>query len=251
MQLPLAVLASGPAIALFPTLSMLSAEGKIDELRIALASALRRTLLLTLFATALLMALSVPVIQVLLEGGEFSHADTLFTARVLVCYSLGIVGLGVQQMLARGFYAMQETRAPVVAGIVAMILFFALGAFLTFGLGLGASGLALAASVATTALGGWLWFGLRRKFGRWDEGATLQLLWKGSLAAVVAYVVAIAINYSLSTVANGFSGATKYSVIFATVTFASLGALAAFVATASVLRVKEVGFITAKLKRRK
>ncbi|MDF2440750.1 MAG: putative peptidoglycan lipid flippase, partial [Abditibacteriota bacterium] len=79
MQVPLAVLASGPAIALFPTLSLLSSQNNITELREQLASALRRTLVLCFLATALLVVIRLPLIRLLLEHGKFTPGDSLFT----------------------------------------------------------------------------------------------------------------------------------------------------------------------------
>lgn len=186
MQLPLAVLASGPAIALFPTLSLLASQQNVVEMRLQLALALRRTLLLLLLASALLAALSEPIVQLLLEHGKFTRADTRSTALVLVCYCGGIAGLGAQQFLARGFYALGDTRAPITIGLASMAIFAALGATL-MRLGAGAPGLAVAASVAVTILGVWMWLALRARLGGWDGGHTRYVLLKGLLASVVVY----------------------------------------------------------------
>ncbi len=69
------------------------------------------------------MALRVPLIQVLLEHGKFNARNTQFTAGILFCYCFGVVGLSLQRLLARGFYAMGETRTPVLAGVAAMAYF--------------------------------------------------------------------------------------------------------------------------------
>ena len=188
MQVPLDLLASGPAIALFPTLSLLAAQGDFGSLGAQLGSALRRTILLTLGATALLAALRFPLIHLVLEHGQFDKGDTKYTAPVLGCYALCIVGLGAQQVMARGFYALGETRPPVIIGLGAMAVFGILASILRAPLG--ASGLALAASVAVSLLAVAMWFSLRSRLSNLNGGAILEALWKGSLAAIAAYYAA-------------------------------------------------------------
>jgi putative peptidoglycan lipid II flippase len=97
MQIPVAIFAAGPAIALYPTLSLLWSQNRESELRTEIASALRRTLFLMLMATALLLALRESIIHLLLEHGQFDREDTLLTARVLFAYTFGLIGLGAQQ----------------------------------------------------------------------------------------------------------------------------------------------------------
>jgi len=190
MQVPLAVLASGPAIALLPTLSILHSEGKTGAIRLQLASALRRVILLMLLATALLMGLRYPIVHLLLEHGKFGPQDTAFTAKVLFCYSFGVLGLGIQQILARGFYAMRNTTPPVIIGVATMVLYCVL-AFIVVNLWpLGAMGLAGAAAFSLTLLGIAMALTLRRSLGGWDEGRTRDIFIKGLIAAVGAFIVA-------------------------------------------------------------
>jgi putative peptidoglycan lipid II flippase len=242
MQLPLAIFASGPAIALYPTLSLLAAEGKMDELRTQLASALQRTLLLTMLATALLIALREPIVRLLLEHGKFTRADTVATTNVLLWYSLGIVGLSAQQMLARGFYARSDTKPPIYMGLAAMAMFCALGVLMRTDQG--APGLALAASIALSMLGAWMWISLRVRLGGWDDGATTKVLWKGALAAAATYAVAVAAAQTGGALSemNGFDNATAPALVKAA---ARLGVLAlgtvagagTFLIAAKVLRL--------------
>jgi putative peptidoglycan lipid II flippase len=243
MQLPLAIFASGPAIALYPTLSLLAAEGKMDELRVQLASALRRTLLLTMLATALLIALREPIVRLLLEHGKFTRADTDATTNVLLWYSLGIVGLSAQQMLARGFYARSDTKPPIYMGLAAMAIFCAMGVAVTRA-EQGAAGLALAASVALSVLGAWMWLSLRSRLGGWDNGATTNVLWKGTLAAVATYAAAVAVVHITNVLVteNGFDADTtsalvKFAARFSVLTLGTLAGVGTFVAAAKILRL--------------
>jgi putative peptidoglycan lipid II flippase len=247
MQVPLAVLASGPAIALFPTISMLAAQGKLDEMRTQMAATFRRILLLMMLSTAIIAALSFPIVRVLLQHGRFTTVDSKKTAAVLFCYAFALIGLGAQQLLARGFYATQSTRAPVFLGVVAMLIFCGLGSYMSFVHPLGAVGLAVAAVIAVTLLSFLMWVFLRAKLGGWDDGATLNTIVKGGLASTAAYLATLwaargadwLVNYGFD-----FPAAHASVKILARLGIIAVGATAgavAFILVAIVLRVPELG----------
>jgi putative peptidoglycan lipid II flippase len=245
MQVPLDLLASGPAIALFPTLALLCAQGDFDAMRAQLSQVFRRTLLLTLLATALLMALRFPVLQLLLQHGEFDRAATQSTAPVLFAYALCIVGLGAQQLLARGFYATGETRPPIVAGVLAIALFGVLG-FLSLRFAPGATALAVSAAISTSLLSVLLGIWLANKLGGWDEGRTVQVFWKGTLAAVVTYFVAFSVQRWLGAAMSSFDSSTARELVrllvrAVVVVGGAASGTVAFVMMASLLGVSELG----------
>jgi putative peptidoglycan lipid II flippase len=251
MQLPLAILASGPAIALFPTISLLWAQGDAEGMRDALTAAIRRTLLLTMLASALLVSLSLPIIRLLLEHGKFSAADSVATARVLICYSVGLVALAAQQILARGFYAIGRTKEPVVIGVASIAVFFVLGYLVKRWPGSGAAGLALAASLSIIVLAGWMAVALRGRLGGWDKGRTLNLFWKSSFAALPALVLPTLVWNVMAPWTAQANGLSKLIWTAGALGIASLVGTFAFILVAALLGIEEVRPITAKLLRRK
>ena len=245
MQVPLDLLASGPAIALFPTLVALSAQQNLGEMRLQLTGTLRRILLLTLLATALLAALRFPIIQLLLQRGHFDKAATLQTAPVLFAYAMCIVGLGAQQLLARGFYALGDTRPPIYAGIIAVCTFGVLG-WVSLHVTQSAAGLALAAAVAISILSILMAFWLSKKLGGWDEGATTGGLCKGIMAALPTYFVALFAQRWLSGALSIFDTPQTLSLVkiaaraAIVIGGASVG-IFTFILIAGVLGVREMG----------
>jgi putative peptidoglycan lipid II flippase len=59
---------------------------------------------------------------VLYEGGEFSTTATQMVAWALLWYSLGLIGHSLVEVLSRAFYAVHDTRTPVLVGVGAMSL---------------------------------------------------------------------------------------------------------------------------------
>jgi putative peptidoglycan lipid II flippase len=148
MLVPVGVIAQAAGVATYPFLARLVAEGKQRELADAVGRALRYVVILSLTAAAGLIALSVPVVRALYERGSWSGIDTTVTAGTVVFFALGVPAWGVQQILARGFYAREEMWAPVVIGTgataVAVPVYWALHD------AMGVDGLALASTAAIT-----------------------------------------------------------------------------------------------------
>jgi len=245
MQVPLAVLASGPAIALYPTLTLLFAQGKTAEFRTQLTSAIRRTIVLMLWASAILMALRFPLIHLLLEHGAFTKINTKTTSEVLFFYSGGLIGLGAQQFLARGFYAAGDTRTPVITGVLGMAIFGVLGFLFLTGNG-AASGLALAATLSLLVLAALMGVGLSRKFNGWDEGQTTLALFKAAVAALVTYAVTLYFQRWLSGALSTLDtpqtlGAIKLAARSGVVIGGSVIGTLVFVLVSGVLGLDELG----------
>jgi putative peptidoglycan lipid II flippase len=122
LKLPPRMFGAGVAIVLFPTLAIHFAKGQMDAYRRDLALVMRSTLFLSIPAAIVSAALAVPIIRLLFEGHAFGREDTLGTAQVLYWSSFGIAPLSLQYIVARGFYALHETRVPLWTGIATAVL---------------------------------------------------------------------------------------------------------------------------------
>ena len=129
MLLPIGVFAQAMALAVFPTLSGQAADKNIPAMRRTMNQSLRNILFLTVPASALMFLLAEPVITFLLQSGKYTHADTLVTASALRCLSLGIFAWSCQSLLTRGFYALQNSKVPVISGAIVSVLFVAMNAY--------------------------------------------------------------------------------------------------------------------------
>ncbi len=193
MLMPQAAIAQSIATAMMPTLAAQYARGRLDEVRDSLAGILRGILLLSVPASVGLMLLRVPVVQVLLERGAFTQRSTQLVAWGLLWYAAGLVGHSVMEVLARAFYALHDTKTPVMVGVVAMSLNVA------FSLVFSAlfervgwmphGGLAAANSLATALETGGLLFLMRRRLQGLEGNRVLRGLGAASLGSGVMGVV--------------------------------------------------------------
>jgi putative peptidoglycan lipid II flippase len=189
MLMPQVLIAQSIAIAALPTFSAQFAQNKLTDMRSSLASSLRGVILLSVPAAAGLIILRVPLIELLYQGGEFTALSTQLVAWALLWFALGLVAHSIVEIMVRAFYAMHDTRTPVVIGIAAMslnilfsFLFVALFARLDW---MAHGGLALANSLATTLEMFALIYLMRKRLDGLEGRRVLIALGKSVLAVSV------------------------------------------------------------------
>ncbi|HSB66004.1 MAG TPA: murein biosynthesis integral membrane protein MurJ [Anaerolineales bacterium] len=193
MLMPQAIIAQSVAMAALPTLSAQYTLDKLDDLRRSLAASLRGILLLSIPASLGLILLRQPVTALMLQYGRFTEESTQLISWALLWYSAGLVGHCVVEILARAFYAMHDTKTPVLVGAVAMglnVVFSLLFISLFKRLGwMPHGGLALANSLATALEAATLWIFMRRRLGGLEGRKVLMGTSQAALAAVAMVLV--------------------------------------------------------------
>ncbi len=194
MLMPQAAIAQSAGIASLPTLSAQIELGQTDQFKQTLAKIMRVMLLLALPATVGLILLRVPLVRVLYERGSFDTVSTQMVAWALLWYSIGLIGHSLVEVLSRAFYAMHDTKTPVMVGVLAMTGNIVLSFFFSWLFGLigwlPLGGLALANSTATAVESVALLAILRKRLGG-IEGR--QILRSGTQAFLASAVMGLAL----------------------------------------------------------
>ena len=166
VQFPVGVFGLAVSTAALPSLSRLAAAGQMDEFGAVIRSSMRLSLFISLPAMAGLIALATPLIGLLFGRGAFGAGAINATASALVAYGVGLPAIALVRPLVGAFYALENTRVPVVVAMlcvtVNILLGFALMQFMAH------VGLALAVSVASYINVGLLSWLLRRRLGHWS-----------------------------------------------------------------------------------
>jgi putative peptidoglycan lipid II flippase len=152
------------ATAILPLLSRQALSGDRSDFKATLAFALRLIAFVTVPATVGLILLRSPIVRVLFQGGRYDAADTEATAGVLGTLSLGLFFFALIRVVVPAFYALRDTKLPVLAAFADMTVFLALCSVWTRSLGL--PGIGLASSAAAAVNVGILLATLRRREGR-------------------------------------------------------------------------------------
>ena len=182
------------ATAVLPSLATQAANEDLDALRGTLGFALRLIFFLIFPAMVGLILLRTPIVHLFFEHGRFTAADTAGTAAAVLAYAIGLWAFAGVRIIVSAFYALQDTRTPVlVAGL-------ALGANIGLSLllmgPLAHAGLALATTLSAILNMGVLVVFLSRRLGDFGWRAILLshlrvLLASGPIIVVCLWVAGL------------------------------------------------------------
>ncbi len=178
IHFPLGIFGIAIATAVLPSMSAQAARREMTEFRETFSFGLRLVFFVMFPAMAGLIALRVPIVNLLLEHGRFDHNSTQSVALALLCYAVGLWAFAGVRIVVQAFYALQDTRTPVVIALLAFCTNIALSALFVFKTSLAHGGLALAVSLAAMLNISLLTIQLRKKIGRIDAGRILRSLVK-------------------------------------------------------------------------
>lgn len=226
LLLPVNVLGVSVSTAAFPTLASMAGRGDMRALVATLRSALRGLLYLGFGASALLVALRMPLIGLIYQHGAFRSADAALTGSALLFYGLGVAPQLADELLPRAFFAMQDARTPLIINLGIVAANIAFSVLLVRRLGLG--GIALALTLAAFLEMLLLLACLQRKLPGLLDAPLLRDLAMLLIAGLVAGVIAIGVDAPISHLPlpalllnlmgllfGGLAGAGAYGVVAA------------------------------------
>jgi putative peptidoglycan lipid II flippase len=183
-NVPTGLIASAITTATFPRLAATAAKGERQQLFREFAGIFRLILFLTLPSALTAIVLRGYIVRLLFGFGDSTTASTLGW------FSGAIIFQSLFMLVARVYYAMQDTKTPLMTSIAAI----ALNAGLSFWLSgmFGVLGLAQAASLSAGFETLALLIILRKRYGRIGEGQIAKGLWAmmGTSAVLVVALYA-------------------------------------------------------------
>jgi putative peptidoglycan lipid II flippase len=147
-MLPHGVLALSLSTVIFPLMARQFELGQLDSMKQTLSRALGPLVFLIFPASIGLIVFRTSIVQMILQFGSFTAESTELVATALGYFSVGLLAFAVVEAVTRAFYAMKDTRTPVIAAILTIAANIALSWYLSPILGHG--GLALSISLTTT-----------------------------------------------------------------------------------------------------
>jgi putative peptidoglycan lipid II flippase len=126
-EFALGVFAVSVSVAALPTLSEHAAREDWAAMGRTFRRALRVTNFITIPTTAGLLALGGPIVGVLFRHGQFGAEDARHTGELLQILALAIVPIGAVRVTVPTFYALGDTKTPVVAATLSLVATLGLG----------------------------------------------------------------------------------------------------------------------------
>jgi putative peptidoglycan lipid II flippase len=183
VQFPLGIFAIAAATAVLPSLSRQSASNDLKALKATFGYAFRVTLFFAIPSMVGLIVLRMPIIALLFKRGEFSWQATQLTASALLYYAIGLWAFAAVRIVAATFFALKDTRTPMIMATVSIFANILLGILLMGPLAHG--GLALATSLASVLNLGLLLYALHIKLGSLGWGPILNSIARTMVSAAM------------------------------------------------------------------
>lgn len=108
--------------AIFPKIAHLGQAGEIHQMKGEISSAVVTTMSLVIPATIGMMVLSRPIIELVFERNAFTSDDTAIVASLLTAYAPYIIFQSLTDVVDRGFYAVGDSKTPVIIVVIQQVL---------------------------------------------------------------------------------------------------------------------------------
>jgi len=147
--LPVTLFGTSIAKAALPSLSYQTAGGNTKDFKKTFFFLFNQIVLLTFPLSVFLAVLRLPLVRLVFGAAQFTWGSTLQTGLTLSAFCPGITAQALIYLLTRAFYALHNTKTPVITSVGAMLLNIVFGAFFILILRLPIWSLALAFSLAS------------------------------------------------------------------------------------------------------
>jgi putative peptidoglycan lipid II flippase len=148
---------------MFPMISKMASEQDFAGLKKTLTESINIISMLVIPATIGAMFFAEPIVKLLFDRGEFNAQAIILTSSALFFYSIGMIGVGLREVVSRAFYSLRDTKTPMINASISVALNIILNIILSRFLGIG--GLAFATSISAIFCTLLLFISLRKKIG--------------------------------------------------------------------------------------
>ncbi len=245
-QLPLGIFAMAISTAFFPTMTRQVSVADYKGFKSTFSQGLGSILFITVPSSVGLIVLSQPIVRLLFKSGSFTEANVRLTAFTLIFYSLGLFAYSAIQVITRGFYAIKDTRTPVIIGAIAVGINIILNlAFVRFS-NLALGGIAFSYSLAGIINMIMLLYILSKKVGEIGLGGVIKTFGK---SAVASAIMGVCVYFFYSGLTSVLGEVSKMSQLISTGGSIIVG-VAVFVLMSYILKIDELDVIMDMIKRR-
>jgi putative peptidoglycan lipid II flippase len=233
--------------ALLPRMSAAAADGRFAEISADLSRGIRMTATALAPIAVTYGVLGVPIAVTLFQGGAYKPEEAYATGGVLVVAAFAVLPLSISLLCTYAFYSLQGNRTvalinlPVVAVRIAayLVLFAVLSESLV------AAGMTAANALSYVFSALISLAVLRRRIGRLNLGSVTAALLKVLLAAAVAG----ALGFLVVRLLPGGARPDRLEALLQ-VAVGGTVIVTVYLATAALLRVREVGQVVGTVRRK-
>lgn len=173
---------------IYPSISRMATVKNYEGMKHSIVEAIKAVSLIVVPASFGAIIFSKQIVDLLYGRGQFELDAIKMTSSALACFALGMIFVAIREILSRAFYAMQDTRTPMINASIGVVVNIALTPVFSYFLGVG--GLALATSVSAIVTVVLLAVNLRKKIGAFGIANLIRLFGKLIVASITMSLVA-------------------------------------------------------------
>ncbi len=191
-QLPVGLFGVSVAQAALPTLSAASITDDTSSFKKSITSAIHQILFFVLPASSLFIVLRIPVVRLVFGASRFDWEATVLTGMTLSMFAISIFAQSLVNVLARGFYALYDSKTPVIVSIVSISINTVASIIFVRVLGWPVWSLGLSTSIASIVNVSVLFFLLNKRVGGFAKGElfgpAIKMLAAASISGIAVFL---------------------------------------------------------------
>jgi len=210
-SVPLGIFGISFSIAVFPVLATLAAKNEKSDFSETFSKTFRQILFFVIPLSVFMIVLRAQIVRIVLGSGKFDWQDTIYTFQCLGIFAISLFAQSTIPLLARSFYALQNTKTPFYIALASeavniTLVLLLIGKYQILGL-------AIAFSVASIVQMFLLLFFLHFKLGNLDDKKIINFFFKISLASIIAgAMIQLFKNYLVNDLRINFFGKDLFKV---------------------------------------
>lgn len=240
---PINIFGVSLALAVFPLFSEAFAENNVERFKKVFSENFRRILFFIIPTSIATLLLRAQIVRLIYGTAAFDWNDTVLTAQTLGMFALSMFAQATIPLLARSFFAKQDTRTPVLISTVSMIVNVGVGMLLMRSLGI--IGLAFAFSLAAMLQMLALLVVLRMRHGDLDDDHVIASTWKIVIAALGMGIVVQGLKYTIAPLVD----MQTFVGVFLQTSIAMLGGASMYITIAHYFHFAEARAVAQRLRR--
>ena len=192
-QVPIGLFGASLAQATLPSLASSYAEKKYEEYKKIFLTSFHQILFLVVPLSAVLIVLRIPMVRLVFGASSlFDWNSTVVTGQTLAYFSISLFAQALVHLLARGFYAMHDSKTPVAIGAICVIVNTILSLLFILYFHFEVWSLGLSASVASILNAILLLYFLDKKIGFFNRYQlffpAVKIFLSGAVSGIALYI---------------------------------------------------------------
>jgi len=246
-QVPIGLFGASISQAALPTLSLLYAKKDLSEFKKVFLASYQQIFFLVIPISIIFIVLRIPMVRLIFGASTlFDWDSTVATGKTLALFSISLFAQSLVHLLARSFYALHDTRTPVIIGAISVMINTVLSVLFIMYYHLEVWALGLSASLAGIFNMLLLIIALDKKVGCFNRYELLMPVIKVILSGMVA---GVALYIPIKLLDQLVFDTTKtINLMFLTI-ISTLFGLSVYLFLTWFLEVPQAGMVTALFKR--